>query len=319
MPNLIASISWIDSLAGEFISRPQAPWSSGTAQPGSLASWESLPPSWIKVNVDGAASLDGRAAVASVVARDHKGVFLSAIAQPLADCEGVVELIHGNVDHHRWELLKIIADILTLKAQALSLTPFAFKLKDRLHMKVMESRGVPRQQACTSRLASEGSNLLPTIGICYLTFNTVVAIFRAYAHDDIPMMAFVLFLYGGFISLYSCMMALDRLPRNEESRRKDLLKIIIWILLTSLNFGIAIRFAMLLYPIASVIIFAMATVSSASAFYFFFIFRAENAGAGNFCGDKKIKSTRFFSPSPESFSDNKISALESSISPLEKV
>ncbi|KAF8408049.1 hypothetical protein HHK36_007190 [Tetracentron sinense] len=185
-------------------------------------------------------------------------------------------------------------------------------------MKVMESRGVPRQQACTSRLASEGSNLLPTIGICYLTFNTVVAIFRAYAHDDIPMIAFVLFLYGGFISLYSCMMALDQLPRNEESRRKDLLKIIIWILFTSLNFGIAIRFAMLLYPIASVIIFAMATVSSVSAFYFFFIYRAENASAGNFCSDKKIKSTQVFSPSPERVGDNKISALESSISPLEK-
>ncbi|KAF8399414.1 hypothetical protein HHK36_015278 [Tetracentron sinense] len=125
----------------------------------------------------------------------------------------------------------------------------------------------------SGRFDSKGSNFLPTLGICYLTLNTVIAIFRAHAHNDTPMIFFIVFLYVGFLSLYTCFMAFDRLPRNEESCRKDCLKAVIWIISTALNFGLAIRFSQLLFPIASVFIFAMAITSSAFGFYFFFIYR----------------------------------------------
>ncbi|OVA19101.1 hypothetical protein BVC80_9031g41 [Macleaya cordata] len=123
------------------------------------------------------------------------------------------------------------------------------------------------------------------LSFAYLSVNSLVAVFKAYNHDDYQMVAFLLFLYFGFMSLFWFSRVFHSLPSNKESRKKDFFKIAIWVLTASLNLGLAIKFAPLIYPIAGVFICIMALASSVSGFYLFFIYRDDQQ-----ISDNKIKS-----------------------------
>nr|DAD34790.1 TPA_asm: hypothetical protein HUJ06_005430 [Nelumbo nucifera] len=129
----------------------------------------------------------------------------------------------------------------------------------------------------------EDRNLLPFLSLAFLTFNSVIAVCRAYNHRDFSMIGFVLFLYFGFMSLLACLKAFDRLPLHEESPKKSCLKVAIWVLSTALNVGLAIHFAPLLFPVAFFIILVLAMASSATSFYFFFIYRDRRTNATSNC------------------------------------
>ncbi|OVA00310.1 hypothetical protein BVC80_8799g14 [Macleaya cordata] len=147
------------------------------------------------------------------------------------------------------------------------------------------------------------------LSFAYLSVNSLVAVFKAYNHEDYQMVAFVLFLYFGFMSLFWFSRVFHSLPRNEESHKKEFLKIAIWVLTTSLNLGLAIKFAPLIYPIAGVFICIMALASSVCGFYLFFIYRDDQQ-----ISDNKIKSSSVSS----SVDDMKIKSIVAS-SPIEMV
>ncbi|XP_042510417.1 uncharacterized protein LOC122085882 [Macadamia integrifolia] len=173
----------------------------------------------------------------------------------------------------------------------------SWKNKNPMDMKTGDTQQQKRP-SCNNRSSRQAqtqeSNFLPMMSLCFLTVNGVVTFVRAHAHGDTSTMAFVLFLYFGFLSLFCCLKAFDHFPPHEESPKKELLKVAIWVISTSLNVGLAVRFAPLIHPIGAIFICALASVSSGFGFYFFFIHRVDpsdvhNGSCKSYADNKKKK------------------------------
>ncbi|KAF8378396.1 hypothetical protein HHK36_029735 [Tetracentron sinense] len=173
----------------------------------------------------------------------------------------------------------------------------------------------PRPTNYSSSFDSIASNFLPAISVCFLTFNTLIALLRMQAFNGNPMMAVLLLFYYGLLSFYCCLKIFEQLPKQfKELFKKWCLKDGSWILLTMINFSVAFRFAPFLHLVAAGFLFAMATLSSVCGFYFLFIHGEKKCSS-----DEKMKSLRYFSSLPLlKVSQKKIKFLEST-SPLEKV
>ena len=87
------------------------------------------------------------------------------------------------------------------------------------------------------------------------------------------------------------MKALNRLPQNENSPKKFLLKLTIWVLVSSILFAFAFQFRNFLTFTSSVIIYSAVISGSAFLFYVYFIYEAKknsgncekNASSPSFC------------------------------------
>ncbi|KAJ4973612.1 hypothetical protein NE237_006786 [Protea cynaroides] len=180
---------------------------------------------------------------------------------------------------------------------------------ERKKEKKLLKSGINHQQKLPE---TEESNFLAMTSLCFLTFNAVFTSVRAHAHHDISTMFFIFFLYFGFLSLLLCFKAIERFPPHEESPKKEVLKFAIWVLSTSLNVGLALKFAPLIHPIGGVFLCVLATVTSGISFYFCFIYRPDPSGH---CCRKK----QFLVSSPFLKVDQKDTKPFEPISPSENV
>ncbi|PON59473.1 hypothetical protein PanWU01x14_159830 [Parasponia andersonii] len=105
-----------------------------------------------------------------------------------------------------------------------------------------------------------------------LTISSSGTIYRAYVNDDIPMVVFILFYIIAFCVSEMCMRALNRLPQNEDSLKKFILKVTNWVLVSAILFGFAYQFGTFVCVTAAVIIFSAVIAASAFLFFVYFIY-----------------------------------------------
>ncbi|KAE8021634.1 hypothetical protein FH972_007508 [Carpinus fangiana] len=114
--------------------------------------------------------------------------------------------------------------------------------------------------------------LLPSLAYFNLTISSVSGIYRGYIHNDIPMIALIVFVYFAYFWLDHCFTAIKKLPPSDyASPEKRRLQFTIWVLSTAIMFGFACEFATFLKLPGSLFFFAIAIVSSLCIFYTYFI------------------------------------------------
>jgi hypothetical protein len=119
-------------------------------------------------------------------------------------------------------------------------------------------------------------SLLPYFAYLNLTVSSMSTIYRAYIHNDMPMIVFIVYVYFAYFVLDHCFTAFNKLPPNENSQKKEFLKFTICVLSSSILFGFACQFATFLSLAASLSIFVVVIASSLCLFYVHF-----------FCDDPK--------------------------------
>ncbi|KAF9663642.1 hypothetical protein SADUNF_Sadunf17G0072600 [Salix dunnii] len=124
-------------------------------------------------------------------------------------------------------------------------------------------------------ICSESLRFTHTIVYFHLTFNTIGTIYSAYTNNDIPMVAFIVFVYFGYFIVDHCLVVFDRLPSDEESPRKVLLKVTIWSFTSAILFGFAYQFSTFMSPVVFLPMYGIAIASSAILFYVHFIYDAQ--------------------------------------------
>ncbi|KAL9343534.1 hypothetical protein Peur_063965 [Populus x canadensis] len=144
-------------------------------------------------------------------------------------------------------------------------------------------------------VCSESLRFTQSIAYFYLTFNSIRTICRAYMHNDIPMVAFIVFAYFSYFIVDHCLTVFNRLPSDEESPKKELLKVTIWSLTSAIMFGFAYQFSTFMGPTVVLLMYGIAIVSSAILFYAHFIYDAQR-GYKAFCSVKSIKILQFPAP-----------------------
>ncbi|KAJ6290251.1 hypothetical protein OIU78_026051 [Salix suchowensis] len=123
-------------------------------------------------------------------------------------------------------------------------------------------------------ICSESLRFTHAIAYFHLTFNTIGTVYSAYTNNDIPMVAFIVFVYFGYFIVDHCLIVFNRLPSDEESPRKVLLRVTIWSLTSAILFGFAYQFSTFMSPVVVLTMYGIATASSAILFYVHFIYDA---------------------------------------------
>jgi hypothetical protein len=109
------------------------------------------------------------------------------------------------------------------------------------------------------------------------------------------MVAFIVFAYFSYFIVDHCLTVFNRLPSDEESPKKELLKVTIWSLTSAIMFGFAYQFSTFMGPTVVLLMYGIAIVSSAILFYAHFIYDAQR-GYKAFCSVKSIKILQFPAP-----------------------
>ena len=115
-------------------------------------------------------------------------------------------------------------------------------------------------------------SLLPYFAYLNLTISSMSTIYRAYIHNDLPMIIFIVFVYFAYFLLDHCFTVFNKLPPNDNSQKKEFLKFTICVLSTSILFGFACQFATFLSLAASLSIFLVVIASSFCLFYVYFVY-----------------------------------------------
>ncbi|OAY24502.1 hypothetical protein MANES_17G020900v8 [Manihot esculenta] len=123
--------------------------------------------------------------------------------------------------------------------------------------------------------ASSSSSFALPISYFYITFNCITTIYRAYVNNDMPMVAFIVFVFLGYFVLDYCLANYRRLP---ESPMKEFLKITIWALSSAIFFGFCYQFSTFTSLVAVVTMYGFAIVGSVFLFYFYFLHENDQKG-----------------------------------------
>ncbi|KAC2234033.1 hypothetical protein FH972_027165 [Carpinus fangiana] len=116
-----------------------------------------------------------------------------------------------------------------------------------------------------------GLKFFPCFAFLNLTISSVGTIYRAYTHNDIPMIAFIVFVYFAYFWLDHCFTAINKLPPSDNSSKKKRLQFTVWILSTAILFGFACEFATFLNLPATLSISGISLAISFCLFYSYFI------------------------------------------------
>ncbi|CAL5367945.1 unnamed protein product [Camellia sinensis] len=149
----------------------------------------------------------------------------------------------------------------------------------------------------------ENTTFLPSITYFMLASNGISSTIRAYSQSDYSMVAFIFFIYLSFLLLQYCLSAYQRLPPDQDSLTKDLLKFAVWFLFSAMIFGFAYQFAPLISLVAAISVFAIATAGSALLFYVCIIY---GDGKTRGCGEEKRNYSRECACPVDQVSDEKI-------------
>lgn len=116
---------------------------------------------------------------------------------------------------------------------------------------------------------SSDDTYLVTIAVGFFMFNTVGAIVRI--RQDIVAVTFTLSLFVLLMILFWCLSVFEKLPRG--SKKKERLKLPIWVLSTTLNLLFAYRVWTIIIPNMALgwLVWGMAGTTCLITFYVFFI------------------------------------------------
>ena len=116
-----------------------------------------------------------------------------------------------------------------------------------------------------------------TLAAAFLTLNTIGAILRM--SEDIPAVSFTVTLYVFLMIFFWCVSAFEKMPHDSKNRER--LKILVWVLATTLSLMFAYRVWTMVRPgvALGLLVWGMVGITSVITFYFFFVF-----------GDKKTTS-----------------------------
>ncbi|KAG8070313.1 hypothetical protein GUJ93_ZPchr0006g44642 [Zizania palustris] len=134
----------------------------------------------------------------------------------------------------------------------------------QLEQPLREHLPVPEQQRDA---ASAGISLLTAIGFAFLTFNSVMAVYRS--EGDVAAISFVVFSYLVLVLLFVCLRMFERTP--PESPRREHIKTAVWLLTTMLTVAFSYKVAALMPFPVQVLVWAMAAVTVLGGFYAFFL------------------------------------------------
>ncbi|GMN42371.1 hypothetical protein TIFTF001_011577 [Ficus carica] len=150
----------------------------------------------------------------------------------------------------------------------------------------------------------------PLFAYVNLTISSIGTTYRAYANNDMAMVAFIIFVILGYFVLEICFRALKRLPRDEESAKKSLLKFTIWGLSSSILFGFAYQLGTFACLGATLIMYAVVIASSSCIFFVYFIHDDKKNGATvSADGGEKIGTDSWSSCDLEKNDDKKTAAV----------
>ncbi|KAJ4794848.1 hypothetical protein LUZ62_046094 [Rhynchospora pubera] len=130
------------------------------------------------------------------------------------------------------------------------------------------------QQHNNSRFA-----FFPIIAFLYLSYNFGLAAYRSRSNPwDL---AFIISCYVELILLFLCLKKHENLAADAPTECRYRLKVVVWILCTLLTFTFAWRISQIMPWYLNVIIWAMSASVILVEFYFFFLFRGDDAQLAN--------------------------------------
>ncbi|KAG1346283.1 hypothetical protein COCNU_06G001120 [Cocos nucifera] len=130
-------------------------------------------------------------------------------------------------------------------------------------------RPTPAPSASHGKPDSDGFSWLQPLGLAFLTFNSVVALYRS--RSDPWGMAFVLTSYVDLLLLFWCLRRFESTP--EGSPNTGILKMAVWSLSTLLTVMFSYRVASIMPLPVAVVVWTMAGLTIAAGFYAFFIYK----------------------------------------------
>ncbi|RWR90445.1 hypothetical protein CKAN_01954100 [Cinnamomum micranthum f. kanehirae] len=109
-----------------------------------------------------------------------------------------------------------------------------------------------------------------TIAVGFLLFNTVGAVLRI--RDDILALTFTISFSIFLMIFFWCVSVFDKLPPG--SKKRDMMKVPIWLLGTTLNLMFAYRVRTIIQPGMALewLVWGMGGITSLITFYFFFLY-----------------------------------------------
>ncbi|CAL4889176.1 unnamed protein product [Urochloa decumbens] len=112
-------------------------------------------------------------------------------------------------------------------------------------------------------------SLLTVVGFVFLTFNSVMAVYRS--NGDMWAISFVVFSYLDLVVLSYFLRQFERTP--PESPRREHIKMVVWLLTTMLTAAFSYKVAEIMPLPVQVLVWAMAGVTVLGGFYAFFLHR----------------------------------------------
>ncbi|EXB30119.1 hypothetical protein L484_001523 [Morus notabilis] len=163
--------------------------------------------------------------------------------------------------------------------------------------------------SCNVKKPNFGKEIItfaPIFAHVNLTISSISTSYRAYANNDIAMVASIAFVFIGYFVLQICFRALNRLPQNEESTKKLLLKITAWGLSSAILFVFAYQFCTLGSLTMTVVTFGVVIAGSACIFFVYFIYDDKKNGpnVSNYSTGEKISTNSCSSCPDQKYNDH---------------
>ncbi|KAJ4765962.1 hypothetical protein LUZ62_076337 [Rhynchospora pubera] len=147
----------------------------------------------------------------------------------------------------------------------------------------VSSNELPTEPASDQQPSNSGFCLtfsfFPTIAFFYLTYNFGLAAYRSRTNPwDL---AFIISCYLELILLFLCLKKHENLTSDSPNEQRDRLKVVVWILCTLFTFTFAWRISQIMPWYLNVIIWGMSASVILVGFYFFFLFKDDDAQLTN--------------------------------------
>ncbi|CAO2037675.1 unnamed protein product [Urochloa humidicola] len=125
----------------------------------------------------------------------------------------------------------------------------------------------PVKQPAQENHDGHGPSLLTVVGFVFLTFNSVMAVYRS--NGDTWAISFVVFSYLDLVVLFYFLLQFERTP--PESPRREHIKMVVWLLTTMLTPAFSYKVAEIMPLPVQVLVWAMAGVTVLGGFYALFL------------------------------------------------
>ncbi|KAL6604439.1 hypothetical protein ACP70R_042866 [Stipagrostis hirtigluma subsp. patula] len=127
----------------------------------------------------------------------------------------------------------------------------------------------PRVQPASEGHEGAWPSLLTIIGFAFLTFNSVMAVYRS--NGDVGAISFVVFSYLDLVLLFYCLRQFERTA--PDSPRREHIKMAVWLLTTMLTAAFSYKVASIMPLPVQVLVWAMAGATVLGGFYAFFLYQ----------------------------------------------